>query len=137
MRVCPPAYFTIFPSHTAHCYYVHHSVPPLELRGRQRRLYLRITIFDADERWGVVVSPGSSVTKEDLILSCKHWEHWNGIENVFSSFHFKMEREWGISINYSSACLGQINCGRNGRRRGGAEKRRRLRRKRRRRRRRD
>ena len=54
-----------------------------------------------------------------------------GIKNVFSSCHLKMERVWGISINYSSACLGQINCGRNGRRRRGAEKRRRLRRRRR------
>ena len=47
----------------ANILYVHCSVP-LGLRGWSR-LYLRITIFDADELWGVVTQ-GSSVTKEDL-----------------------------------------------------------------------
>ena len=143
----PPGIFYHIPIRTlctaviySYCYV--HSVPPLELRGWVRRLYLRITIFDADEHWGVVVSPGSSVTKEDL--SCKHWKHWNGmrmyflnfteicVKNIISSLLLTaVAKELGISINYSSACLGQINCGRNGRRRGGAEKRRRLRRRRR------
>ena len=54
------------------------------------------------------------------------------VKNIISPLLLTaVARELGISINYSSACLGQINCGRNGRRRGGAEKRRRLRRRRR------
>ena len=56
---------------------------------------------------------------------------WNQ-EFIFFISLENWARDWGISINYSSACLGQINCGRNRRRRGGAEKRRRLRRRRRR-----
>ena len=105
----------------SYCYV--HSVPPLELRGWVRRLYLRITIFDADERWGVVVSPGSSVTKEDL--SCKHWKHWNGIKNVFSSFHLKIEQEnWAfllitaLPVSVKSTVEGTVGGG-EGRRRGG------------------
>ena len=65
MGVCPPAYFTIFASAPHTTVYCYNSVP-LELRGWWR-LYLRITIFDADEHPGVAIQ-GSSVTKEDLSL---------------------------------------------------------------------
>ena len=94
------------------------SSVPLELRG-WRRLYLRITIFDADEHQGVAI-PGSSVTKEDLSLETTEWNE----ECVF----LKVSLESGKSeafllitapaVSVKSTVEGTVGGG-EGRRRGG------------------
>ena len=128
MGVCPPGifYHIRIEAHRtlANILYVHCSVP-LELRGWSR-LYLRITIFDADERRGVVTQ-GSSVTKEDLSTAgveklTLETVEWNHEEVASSSLISRSGKKFPLitapPVLVKSTVEGTVGGG-EGRRRGG------------------